>query len=59
MPEQNLATKLDLTELERTMKEIEANLHREMQDLEHRLFIKLGSLMVVGLTAVAILVKLL
>ncbi|MGH7964267.1 MAG: hypothetical protein ACRERD_20995 [Candidatus Binatia bacterium] len=72
--EQNLATKLDLKEVEanlrrdmkemetslrRDMKEIEAGLRRDMKDLEYRMLIKLGSLMVVGITAVATLVKLL
>ncbi|MGH7963078.1 MAG: coiled-coil domain-containing protein [Candidatus Binatia bacterium] len=48
----------EIKELERTMKEIEAGLRRDMKDLEYRMLIKLGSLMVVGITAVATLVKL-
>lgn len=90
--EQNLATKLDIKEVERTikeveadlrrtikelevnlrrdmkeleaglrrdMKELEAGLRRDFKDLEYRLVIKLGSLLLVGITAIATLVKLL
>jgi predicted phage-related endonuclease len=101
--EQNLATKLDLKEVERTITEVEANLRRDMKeleanlrrdvkeleanlrrdmkelearltrdikeldtkvardlkDLEYRMVIKLGSLMLAGITIMATLVKLL
>jgi predicted phage-related endonuclease len=90
--EQNLATKLDLKEIERTiaevganlrreikeletrltrdmkeletrltrdMKELETRLTRDMKDLEYRMVIKLGSLMLAGITVMATLVKLL
>jgi predicted phage-related endonuclease len=83
--EQNLATKLDLKELEtslrRDLKELEVNLRRDMKelearftrdikeletklthdmkDLEYRMVIKQGSLMLVGITVIATLVKLL
>ena len=79
--EQNLATKLDLKEVERTISELEVNLRREMKelevnlrrdikeleikftrdmkDLEYRMVIKLGSLMLAGITVMATLVRLL
>jgi hypothetical protein len=88
--EQNLATKLDLKELETTLrrdmkelettldfkefecalkecetnfrhslKELETALGWSMKELEYRLVLKLGSLMLVGITVIATLVKLL
>jgi hypothetical protein len=49
---ETLATKQDL-------KELEARLRRDMKELELRLTIRLGSMMVVAIGAVAALVKLL
>ena len=50
--DEKLATKQDL-------KELEARLRRDMKELELRLTIRLGSMMVVAIGAVAALVKLL
>ncbi|TAN51873.1 MAG: DUF1640 domain-containing protein [Methylococcaceae bacterium] len=49
--EDKLATKNDLIELE-------ANLRRDMKELEYRIIIKLGMLMAVSIGVVATLVKL-
>ncbi len=49
---QDLATKADL-------KQLEADLRRDMQLMEQRLIIKLGSMMVVAVGVVAALTKLL
>ena len=90
--EENLATKRDIAELRRDMKELEVNLRRDMKeleinlkrditeletslrrdteglrtelkrdmkDLEYRMTIKLGTLMVVAVGVMAALVKLL
>ncbi len=55
--------KRDMKELEaglrRDMKELETNFKRDMKELEYRMTIKLGTLMVVAIGAVAALVKLL
>ena len=50
--DEKLATKQDL-------KELEMNLRREMKELELRLTVRLGSMMVVAVGVVAALVKLL
>ncbi|MEQ1739787.1 MAG: DUF1640 domain-containing protein [Methyloglobulus sp.] len=50
--EDNLATKKDLVELEN-------NLQRDLRELEYRIIIKLGGLMVASIAVVATLVKLL
>ena len=50
--DEKLATKQDL-------KELEARLCRDMKELELRLTLRLGSMMVVAIGAVAVLVKLL
>ena len=50
--DEQLATKKDL-------KEIEVRLRRDMKELEFRLTIRLGSMMVIAVGAVAALVKLL
>ena len=50
--DEKLATKQDL-------KELEARLHHDMKELELRLTIRLGSMMVVAIGVVAALVKLL
>lgn len=75
--EQNLATKLDIADIKRDIKELDATLRteikqlevkieqirsdlaRDMKDLEYRMTIKLGTLMVVAVGAIATLVKLL
>ena len=60
--EANLATKLDLKELEvalkRDIKELETSLKHD-KELEYRMTLKLGAMMVVAVGAVATLVKLL
>jgi len=50
--EDKLATKHDLIELE-------ANLRRDMKELEYRIIIKMGSLMAIQIGVIAALVKLL
>jgi hypothetical protein len=50
--EDKLATKNDLIELE-------ANLRRDMKELEYRIIIKMGSLMAIQIGVIAALVKLL
>jgi hypothetical protein len=75
--EQNLATKRDIADIKRDIKELEVTLRteikqlevkieqirsdlvRDMKDLEYRMTIKLGTLMVVAVGAIATLVKLL
>ncbi len=57
--EDRLATKHDILLLEKDIKEIEANLRRDLRELEYRLIIKLGTLMVVAVGVVTTLVKLL
>ncbi|MGH8507360.1 MAG: hypothetical protein ACREVH_01375 [Gammaproteobacteria bacterium] len=74
--EQNLATKRDIADIKRDIKELEvtlgteikqlevrieqirSDLARDMKDLEYRMIIKLGTLMVVAVGAIATLVKL-
>jgi len=57
-----LATKRDMLELKLELKrDIEAlrvELKRDMKDLEYRLTIKMGSFLIVGLTALVTLMKL-
>ena len=50
--DERLATKQDIIELRRDMQ-------RDMQDLEYRLTIRLGTMLAIAITAVATLVKLL
>ncbi|MHB9103224.1 MAG: hypothetical protein ACYC2E_17160 [Sulfuricella sp.] len=57
--EDRLATKHDILLLEKDIKEIEANLRRDLRELEYRLTIKLGTLMVIAVGVVTTLVKLL
>ncbi len=57
--EDRLATKHDILLLEKDIKEIEANLRRDLRELEYRLTIKLGTLMVVAVGVVTTLAKLL
>lgn len=57
--EDRLATKHDILLLEKDIKEIEANLRRDLRELEYRLTIKLGTLMIVAVGVVTTLVKLL
>ncbi len=61
--EDRLATRQDLlnleTSLKRDLKELEATVARNVKELEMRLLIRLGSLLVVAVTAVAALVKIL
>jgi len=74
--EQNLATKRDIADLKRDIKELEVTLRsdikqldlkieqtrsdlaRDLKDLEYRMTIKLGTLMVVAVGAMATLAKL-
>jgi hypothetical protein len=53
------ATKQDIADLRRDLKEIETKLTRDIQELEIRLTVKLGAMLVVAIGAVATLVKLL
>ncbi|MGQ0591409.1 MAG: hypothetical protein ACT4QB_01840 [Gammaproteobacteria bacterium] len=75
--EQNLATKRDIADLKRDIKELEVTLRngikqldvrieqirsdlaRDLKDLEYRMTIKLGTMMVIAVGAVATLLKLL
>ena len=57
--EAELATRRDIDDLRRDMREIESNLKRDMRELEQRMLIKLGGLMVLAVGIVATLVKLL
>ncbi|MBA2594664.1 MAG: DUF1640 domain-containing protein [Gammaproteobacteria bacterium] len=75
--EQNLATKRDIADLKRDIKELEvtlgneikqldvkieqirSDLARDLKDLEYRITIKLGTMMVIAVGAVATLVELL
>ena len=75
--EQNLATKRDIADVKRDIKELEVTLRneikqldvkmeqirsdlaRDLKDLEYRMTIKLGTLMVVAVGAMATLVKVL
>ncbi len=68
--EQNLATKRDILEVKRDIKELEVKLEvkieqirsdlaRDMKDLEYRMTIKLGAMLVVAVGAMATLAKLL
>ena len=57
--DERLATKQDIVALQRDMKALEINLKRDMKELEYRMTIKLGTLMIVAVGAVAALVKLL
>ncbi|MGH8533309.1 MAG: hypothetical protein ACREV1_11465 [Gammaproteobacteria bacterium] len=62
----NLATKRDIAELKRDIKELEvkieqirSDLTRDIKDLEYRMTIKLGAMLVVAVGAMATLAKLL
>lgn len=64
--ENRLATKLDLKEIELKIEQVKADieqlradLQRDLKELEYRMTIKLGTLMVVAIGVVATLVKLL
>ena len=56
-----LAFDLELvrTELKRDIKELETELKRDIKELETRLLVRLGTLLIVAIGAVATLVKLL
>ncbi len=53
------ATKQDINDLRRDLKEIETKLTRDIQEMEMRLTVKLGAMLVIAIGAVATLVKLL
>ena len=53
------ATRQDIADLRRDLKEIETKLTRDIQEMEMRLTVKLGATLVVAIGAVAALVKLL
>ncbi len=66
--EQNLATKRDIADLKRDIKELEvkievkieqirSDLARDLKDLEYRMTIKLGTMMVVAVGAMAALTR--
>ena len=64
--EQNLATKGDIADLKRDIKELEvkieqirSDLARDLKDLEYRMTIKLGTMMVVAVGAMAALTRVL
>ncbi len=61
--EQNLATKRDIKELELKMEQkieqLRSDLARDLKDLEYRMTIKLGTMMVVAVGAMAALVRVL
>jgi hypothetical protein len=68
--EQNLATKRDIADLKRDIKELEvkmeqkieqirSDLARDLKDLEYRMTIKLGTMMVVAVGAMAALTRVL
>jgi hypothetical protein len=68
--EQNLATKTDIellrrdmkeleTGLQRDMKELEMSLRRELKEFESRMTMRLGGLIVAGVGALAVLMRLL
>ena len=70
MIEQNLATKRDIADLKRDIKELEvkiefkieqirSDLARDLKDLEYRMTIKLGTMMVVAVGAMAALTRVL
>ena len=52
-------TKQDIADLRRDLKEIETKLSRDIQEMEMRLTVKLGAMLVIAIGAVATLVKLL
>jgi hypothetical protein len=53
-----LATKQDIFALKRDIEELRAELKRDMKELEYRLTIKMGSFLIIGLTALVTLMKL-
>ncbi len=62
--EENLATKRDIADLKRDIKELEvkieqirSDLGRDLKDLEYRMTIKLGTMMVVAVGAMAALTR--
>ena len=60
---ETLATKGDIADLRRDMRESDASLHRDMQEMEQRLkydlTVRLGTMMAISVGTVAALVKLL
>jgi 2-phosphoglycerate kinase len=56
---QELATRADIAVVRKDLQQLESDLRKEMLLLEQRLIIKLGSMLVVAVGAVAALVKLL
>ena len=61
--DERLATKQDILDLRRDMKELEVSLKRDMKELEvslkHDLTLRLGGMLTAGIVIVATLVKLL
>jgi hypothetical protein len=64
--EQNLATKGDIADLKRDIKELDVKIEqirsdvaRDLKDLEYRMTIKLGTMMVVAVGAMAALTRVL
>ena len=55
---EQMATKRDLAELEATLRRDLADVRRDMKELEMRLTIRLGTMMVIAVGVVATLVKL-
>ncbi len=61
--DERLATKKDIVELKRDIKELENSLRRDMKEMElrlkHDLTIRLGAMLTAGIAIIAALVKLL
>ena len=57
--EQNLATKTDIELLRRDMKELEIGLRHELKEIESRMTMRLGGLIVAGVGALAVLMRVL
>ena len=55
----NLATKTDIAKIEQTIKELETSLKFEIKSMEQRLTIRLGGMLIIGIGAVATMIKLL
>ena len=57
--DERLATKQDILDLKRDIKELEVSFKRDMKEMEMRLTIRLGGMLTAGIVIVAALVKLL
>jgi len=57
--DENIATKRDIFDLKRDIKEMEVKVERDIKEMETRLILPLGTMMVVAVGTVATLVKIL